>query len=77
MKEEESKWPVKGTESDDVPELKSNNFIHMLVEKVSCLSDLIDIERFGNYMKLLRSTARVIAVFNKKCSFVNLLKDPS
>ena len=59
------------------PNGRNSNFVHLLEEKVSCLSDIIDIDRFSSHTKLLKSTARVFAIFNKRYSFQNVFKDPS
>ena len=75
LREDESTWPIKGTMTDNLPEIKTKKFIYH-VEREKGLSNIIDIERFGGYLKLIRTTSRILAVFREDISLKNMLEEP-
>ena len=76
LQEDENSWPIKGSVTEDIPEEKIDKFVYQLKIEFS-LSSIIDITRFGSYLKLIRTTSRVFSVFRDGISLANILQEPS
>ena len=71
----ENQWPIRRTiVTGELPEQKKIVKVH-LTKIIG--NDVIDINRFSKYFKLLRVTARVMSVFKGKPSLKNLMKAPT
>jgi hypothetical protein len=76
---EECQWPIKrATKTLQIPVPLKAIVSNLQLADIEYKSDIIDLERFSNYMKLVRCTARVLQVFkgNLKPSLRNISKDP-
>ena len=76
LKMEESEWPIKSSTIDNIPEERGNAFVHpvSVIEKVRAV---INIDRFSKYVRLLYTTARVLAVFMGFPSLKKIFANPS
>ena len=77
----EEEWPVKQTFSGaNLPDLVRSPGNHVMTVHVADnkpISEVIDIQRYSSYYKLLRVTSRVQAIFNKPASLKNVSKIPN
>ena len=84
LKKAVGEWPVRQTYSgDELPDqaklCKKSYPCDVLLAQVSAAKDIskiIDIDRYSNYSKLLRVTARIMAAFNHPASLKNMSKIP-
>ena len=68
LKEDENNRPIKDSITENIPEERISKFIYH-VERESTLSNIIDIMKFGNYLKLIRTTVGMLSVI---CEDVSL-----
>ena len=73
---DENQWPVKRSVTENIPEQRINKFIYHIEIKGN-LTNIIDINRFSSYLKLIRVTVRVLSIFQNNPSFKNALVNPS
>ena len=72
-----SEWPLKQTSLQDLPE-RNQVVLTLACEREDCLAQRIDITRHSKYVKLLRVTARVLAMYSKRpdLAFRNAVQAP-
>ena len=59
---DENQWPIKGSVTEDLPEQRINKFVYH-IELKGNLTNIIDINRFSRYLKLISATVRVLSIF--------------